>query len=232
MQIPKGIKYKNSKKLFYDSFLYKIQLNLKTGRYFNICALSNLKKIIHQRYAIDEERYTKWQMADPNIPKTLAYTDTVIDTLLSHKGFKICSSNNGIFVYTNSEDLIQKLIAIELKRVKLVEFPNPEVAHLLDRNVIFDYSPHKYKVTFRRLDQGGRNFLTWCKQMDGYFVSWGGQYYLEKYDRIDHSFYIYVEDDNFMSMLRLYIDEELIKRIDRIEYPHLRETDEANTPSV
>lgn len=232
MQLPKGIKRTYSKKLFYDKYLYKIQLLTKAGRYFRF-ELPRLKNLLKDRYIRNIQKYADLGLGyhDDNPSDTLNYTYQIIDVLIKHKDFKICSSQDGIFVYTDEESFIHELIAIDNKQVKIVAYPDPKVAHLLVKNVIFSYEPFKYKVTFRKLEKNGKDFVTWCKQMGGYNINYAGEYYLSKYDRW-HDFYVYVEDDNFLTMLKLYVDENEIRRIDRIEYPHIRKSDEVDTPSV
>lgn len=233
MQLPKGIKYTYSKKLFYDKYLYKIQLKTKAARYFNACGLSKLKVLIKSRYITDVKRYAEWgKRQDDDTSDTINYTNKIIDALLKHNDFKLCSGQDAILVYTDEESLIQALIALNSKHVKIVSYPDPKVAHLLEKNVIFSYAPYKYKVTCRNLEKGGKDFVTWCKQMGGYDINYAGEYYLTKHDRWYGDFYVHVEDDNFLSMLKLYVDDKIIRRIDRIEYPHIRKTDEINTPSV
>ena len=199
-----------TKKLFYDTYLYKVQIGTCLAARFRT-ALSPNKKLGQIKEVL--------RLADKG--------ETVSIFVSSYQKKHLSKyDNNLLSVYTNDYKLIEQMSKIdpELLDTTYIELWQPQLDKinllLSNKNIILsndEIIPYPYKITFGSKKQTTSHLLKWIKNHKDKVKI--GNIFLKMLDSNSTAwikgYYIYVSDEKLVLLLQMLIGNN-IQRIDKL----------------
>jgi|TARA_R110002073_G_scaffold297583_2_gene463853 hypothetical protein len=221
-----------TKKLFYDTYLYKIQIGTYLAARFRT-ALSPNKKLgqveevlkladCGETVSIFVSSYRKKHLSKYDIK----LCRILYNILMKYDDYIVRCENNLLSVYTNNCELLDQMIEIdpELLDTTYIELwkPNLENVDLLltNKNIILSNNeiiPFPYKITFAGKKQTTSHLLNWIKNHKDKVKI--GNMLLKTLNSNSTAwikgYYIYVTDEKLVLLLQMLIGNN-IQRIDKL----------------
>lgn len=186
------MRYKQTKKLFYGTYQYKIVLVCAGASWFRNknwdhaeAMLGNVDLVKNSAQAPSYTRYTGTSI---KTNEDLTYAVDLLKILRKLDDIDLRVESPWISLYTNTEKNIDKITKLDTGRIKYVSVPDKgsklEVGTIILPNVDFEY-----KVTMGRTLQEYTTFIEWadtstklkltrtCRKQLSSNGSWGGSYF-------------------------------------------------------
>lgn len=207
MKLNQSILTKETNKLFFDQYKYKIVLIVKTASWFRGNDLDNVQ---HKLLTREKSNHNlSWvrnlTTADYN------YTNKLLDAMKGYQNYEIRIETPYLSFYTNQEKYIEKLSSIDSEKVKYVTMPNSNTQSALDNHkVIVKKLDFDYKVHMGRTTQDFSSFINWCENNPKIRMpkrvkrdlskahSWGGGHF-------------YVKDEKSLFVVKMFVGSWISK---------------------
>tara|TARA_Y100000389_G_scaffold36367_1_gene30965 strand:- start:527 stop:1228 length:702 start_codon:yes stop_codon:yes gene_type:complete len=221
-----------TKKLFYDTYLYKVQIGTCLAARFRT-ALSPNKKLgqIKEVLRLADKGETVSIFVSSYQKKHLSKYDIKLcrilyNILMKYDNYIIRCENNLLSVYTNDYKLLEQMSKIdpELLDTTYIELWQPQLDKinllLSNKNIILsndEIIPYPYKITFGSKKQTTSHLLKWIKNHKDKVKI--GNIFLKMLDSNSTAwikgYYIYVSDEKLVLLLQMLIGNN-IQRIDKL----------------
>lgn len=210
MKIPKTIKIKNTTRLFFNQYKFKLVLISATAHFFRG---NNLKYAKEMTDNLRKKDYTLGGWGKKNIGvKDLDYSDQIIKTMSKMENYCLRVESPLLSFYTNSEKDAETILKLKPEFVKYISIPeSPDTETKLESNkVITKKIDFDFKVTIGRTRDSFDSFLEWCKDNPKIRMPKRAKRDLEK----THSWggsYFYVKDAKTLTLVKLFIGSYINK---------------------
>lgn len=208
---------KNTKKLFFDQFVYKISFSSSIAGNFRKKDLETIKNDVD--FYIKEARKNNSDIIEMKVyynyrtitVHELQNTLEILNVLKTENNHLRRIEGKVVSVYTNNETLINAIREVTKDSCKLIVKPvnNKIKDYLLNsrKKIITKTYTHKYKVTVNPLKEKAINFKTWASNIPKIKLVTGSSYKNEGV--------FYVSDLKILNMCRLFLGDR-IRRIDEL----------------
>lgn len=186
------MQYKQTKKLFYDTYQYKIVLVCAGAAWFRNkdwdYAESMLGKVDLVKNSAQHPNYTRYNGTSIKTKEDLDYALNLLKTLRKLEDVDLRVESPWISLYTNTEKNIDKVTKLDVARIKYVSIPAKDTT-LEAGTVILPKVNFDYKITMGRTIQSYTTFIEWadtstklkltktCRKQLSNHGSWGGSYF-------------------------------------------------------
>ncbi len=206
MKLPKSVLIKDTVSLFSNKYKYKIVL---------VCPGAGLFRGNKLDYAI--EKLTEIKAGTYNVPwfkirtkEDLEYCFSLHKLLSSLNDYELRIEHPLLNVYTNTPNNIERLAALDDKRIKYICLPDKNIGDLEKNTVVVKKLDYKHKVHIGSTKQDYTAFVKWCENNEKIRLtksakrdlskirSWGGSYF-------------YVKDDKTLTMVRMFLGSAIVK---------------------
>lgn len=209
------MKYQITKKLFYDQYLYRIQLSINKA---SIWRGGDINFVLNQIFLYnnpEENLKREFLYVNQCTSRDIEKHTKLYQTLYDLENYKIRVERNVISIYSNSVetiDIIRKSMKNEV--ISLSEPMSDTHKNILSNknNVIFSRVKFKYKVTVGKLNKEATNFSLWAKNNQ--------KIQLPRNDegKLYRGSTFLVKDDKTLTMVKMYLGGSIL-RIDEIISP-------------
>ena len=206
------MKQQVTKKLFYNQYLYRIQLRINKAA---IWRGGDINYVLNQIFLYNNPtannsiyyNYTSGATAQDIEKHTKLY-----QTLYELEDYKIRVETNIISIYSNTIEVIEKIKKSMNKDIISLSVPSSEQHKKIlstKSNVVFSTVDYKYKITIGKLNKDSANFSDWAKN--------NKKIRLPRPDdgKLYRGCNILVKDDKTLTMVKMYLSNS-IQRIDEI----------------
>ena len=209
------MQYKTTKKLFNGKYQYKVVLVSAVAHAFRSKDASTILKNL-QKVQVDptrKESYSTWRGTVVRSQDDIDYAFKLQTALSSLEDSIVRVETPWISVYTNKETDVNKLINLDVNKVKYVCKPPPDT-ELVTGIVIMSKVDFDYKVTMSKTNHEYSAFVQWadtnpklkltksCKTELSKDKSWGGTFF-------------YITGENNLLMAKMHLGGS-INKIERI----------------
>lgn len=207
------MQYKQTKKLFYGTYQYKIVLVCAGAGWFRNkdwdYAASMLSKVDLVKNAVQHPNYTRYNGISIKTKEDLDYAIDLLKVLRTLEDVDVRVESPWISLYTNTEKNIDKVTNIDNTRIKYVSVPATD-STLEVGVVILPKVDFEYRVTVGRTTQNYTTFVQWadtssklkltktCRKQLSSPASWGGSYF-------------YVTGDKNLMMTKMHLGGTIAK---------------------
>lgn len=186
------MQYKQTKKLFYGTYQYKIVLVCAGAGWFRNkdwdYAANMLGKVDLVKNSAQNPSYTRYSSTSIKTKEDLDYALGLLKVLRKLEDTDIRVESPWISLYTNTEKNISKITKLDESRIKYVSAPAKDTI-LESGTVILPKVDFDYRVTMGRTTQDYIAFINWadastklkltktCRKQLSSPASWGGSYF-------------------------------------------------------
>jgi hypothetical protein len=209
------MQYKTTKRLFNGKYQYKVVLVSSVAQAFRSKDISAILKNL-QKVQVDptrKESYSTWRGTVVRSQDDIDYAFKLCNTLASLDDTIVRVETPWVSVYTNEKLYVDKLINLDVNKVKYVCKPPPNT-ELVTGVVIMSKVDFDYKVTMSKTTHEYSAFVQWaennsklkltksCKTELSKNKSWGGTFF-------------YITGENNLLMAKMHLGGS-INKIERI----------------
>lgn len=211
------MQYKQTKKLFYGTYQYKIVLVCAGAGWFRNknwdLAEERLRCVDLSKNSSQYPNYTRYTGTSIKTKEDLDYAINLLAELRKLDDIDLRVESPWISLYTNTEANINKITSIDESRIKYVSSPSADIS-LEVGTIILPKVDFEYKVTMGRTLQEYSTFVNWadtstklkltktCRKQLSSNASWGGSYF-------------YVTGDKNLMLAKMHLGGT-ISKIERI----------------
>ena len=211
------MQYKQTKKLFYGTYQYKIVLVCAGAGWFRNKdwdhAASMLSKVDLVKNSASNPSYTRYNSISIKTKEDLDYALDLLKVLRTLEDTDIRIESPWISLYTNTEKNIDKITKLDASRIKYISVPDKD-SNLEVGTIILPKVDFEYRVTMGRTTQDYITFINWadassklkltktCRKQLSSPASWGGSYF-------------YVTGDKNLMMTKMHLGGTIAK-IERV----------------
>jgi hypothetical protein len=186
------MQYKQTKKLFYGTYQYKIVLVCAGAGWFRNkdwdYAASMLGKVDLVKNSAQNPSYTRYTGTSIKTKEDLDYALDLLKVLRKMEDVDLRVESPWISLYTNTEKNIDKITKLDNVRIKYVSVPAKDTT-LEAGTVILPKVNFDYRITMGRTLQNHNTFVEWadtsaklkltktCRKQLSSNGSWGGSYF-------------------------------------------------------
>lgn len=186
------MQYKQTKKLFYGTYQYKIVLVCAGAGWFRGMnwdfASEKLSKVDLSKNATQHPSFSRYTGTSIKTPEDLHYANKLLATLRKLDDIDLRVESPWISLYTNTEKHIKKITSLDESRIKYVSVPDKD-SNLSVGTIILPKVDFEFKVTMGRTTQEYSSFIDWadsgnkvkltrtCRKQLSENSSWGGSYF-------------------------------------------------------
>jgi hypothetical protein len=186
------MQYKQTKKLFYGTYQYKIVLVCAGAGWFRNkdwdYTASMLGKVDLDKNSAQNSGYTRYTGISIKTKEDLDYALDLLKLLRKLEDVDLRIESPWISLYTNTEKNIDKVTKLDTARIKYVSVPAKNTV-LESGTVILPKVDFDYKITMGRTMQNYTTFVDWadsstklkltktCRKQLSNNNSWGGSYF-------------------------------------------------------
>jgi hypothetical protein len=186
------MQYKQTKKLFYGTYQYKIVLVCAGAGWFRNkdwdYAASMLSKVDLVKNSVQNPSYTRYTGTSIKTKEDLDYALDLLKVLRKLEDVDLRVESPWISLYTNTEKNISKITKLDEARIKYVSVPAKDTT-LEAGTVILPKVNFDYRITMGRTLQNYTTFVEWadtinklkltktCRKQLSNNGSWGGSYF-------------------------------------------------------
>jgi hypothetical protein len=201
-----------TKKLFYDQYLYRIQLRINKA---GIWRGGDINYVLNQIFLYNNPSAHPGMFYNyTNIctPQDIEKHTKLYQTLYELENYKIRVETSIISIYSNNVEDIDKIKKAMGKTVISLSAPKSDQHKKLlstKNNIVFSKVDYKYKITIGKLNKDSANFSDWAKN--------NKKIKLPRVDdgKIYRGCNILVKDDKTLTIVKMYLSNS-IQRIDEI----------------
>lgn len=206
------MKQQVTKKLFYDQYLYRIQLRVNKA---SIWRGGDINYVLNQIFLYNnptKKHEYGFNYISNCTPQDIEKHTKLYQTLYELEDYKIRVETSIISIYSNTKDTIEKIKKEMQKEVISICEPKSEQHKKLlssRPNIVFSKVDFKYKLTLGRINKDSVNFTDWAKN--------NKKVQLPRVDdgKIYRGCNILIKDDKTLMMVKMYLGSS-IQRIDEI----------------
>jgi hypothetical protein len=206
---------KQTNKLFFGKYVYKVALETAFATYFRSRQLDNIKSRLESEWlAAQQAGESRMKVGAKYIWRESSWADehdvravqALIDQLEDLENYTLRIEGRRLGVYFNDESYIEKITAIpgiQIKEIAQPKDPRTRDYLLSTPKVIIrkDYT-HKYKVTVNSLLDQGDNFKQWAQKISKIKLSSSDFRY---------EGHFYVADEKTLDLCRIFLGDRLRK---------------------
>jgi hypothetical protein len=186
------MQYKQTKKLFYGTYQYKIVLVCAGAGWFRNkdwdYTAAMLGKVDVDKNSAQNPSYTRYNGISIKTKEDLDYAFNLLKLLRKLEDVDLRIESPWISLYTNTEKNIDKVTKLDTARIKYVSVPAKDTV-LESGTVILPKVDFDYKITMGRTMQNYTTFVDWadasnklkltktCRKQLSNNSSWGGSYF-------------------------------------------------------
>lgn len=186
------MQYKQTNKLFFGKYQYKIVLVCAGAGTFRSRdwdeVLANLNKVDLQKVNSNSAGYGRFWTTHIRTQEDLDYAFNVHKLLSKMEDIELRIESPWISLYTNTSKNVDRLIKLDKTKVKYVSVP-PSSASLNEETIIMPKIDFEFRVTLGKTSQEHSTFINWadgnskikltksCRRDLGKARSWGGTYF-------------------------------------------------------
>jgi len=204
------IKVKNSQKLFNGVYRYKTVIICPVAAWFRGNNTDHADQML-KKYALDD--LPKYQCLNIKNPTDYLYSVEVLNLLKSFSDYDLRIEQPLLSFYTNHLDSAVTMANLDVSRTKYMCGP-PDNVVINTGEIILKRVPFTYKVTLGKTKKNYSNFVDWSAKINKIKMTKTCKTNLCK-DRSRGGFYFYVKDDATMSMVKMFVNSDIL-RIDKI----------------
>lgn len=209
------MEYKTTRKLFRGTYQYKIVLICAGASWFRN---RDMDKIFEELKLVDlyqnQKKPSTWRAS--TLIKTqdeLDYAFNLASTLVAFTQYELRVESPWITIYSNNKADIDRLVSLDITKVKYVSQPDPNVS-LAQGTIVMPKMAYEFRVTMGKTVQPNLAFVEWadtnkkckltksCIRDLGKQRSWGGTHF-------------YITGDNNLLMAKMHLGGAIAK-IERI----------------
>jgi len=210
MKLKQKIQIKRTKKLFDNTYKYKVVIRCIFAGYFR----GNNLQFAQQKLKDSKKTgyYPVW--AKQAKSEDVDFGLELCKVLCKLQDYSLRIESPVISFYTNNENDIKAIVDVDPEAVKYISMPEEQQA--MDKDTVYvKRLDHKFKVTMGRTTQAQHSFIQWIQVNpskirmpkrchDDLFQehSWGGGYF-------------YVKDDKTLTMVKMFLGTS-IARVDKV----------------
>jgi hypothetical protein len=200
---------KITNRLFNNKYQYKVVLVCGGASYFRDKDFDQIR----QRLALFKFEEHYYKNAGIKNQEELDWTLKLLSCLQNMKDYNVRVEQPFISIYTNTKKDVDRLIKLELGKVKYISIP-PSNSTLVENTIISSKIDFDYRITLGKTTREHSAFVDWASSNKKLRLtkscikelhknrSWGGTYF-------------YITGDNNLLMARMHLGEA-INRVDRI----------------
>jgi hypothetical protein len=200
---------KITNRLFNNKYQYKVVLVCGGASYFRDKDFDQIR----QRLALFKFEEHYYKNAGIKNQEELDWTLKLLSCLQNMKDYNVRVEQPFISIYTNTKKDVDKLVKLELGKVKYISIP-PSNSTLVENTIISSKIDFDYRITLGKTTREHSAFVDWASSNKKLRLtkscikelhknrSWGGTYF-------------YITGDNNLLMARMHLGEA-INRVDRI----------------
>jgi hypothetical protein len=200
---------KITNRLFNNKYQYKVVLVCGGASYFRDKDFDQIR----QRLALFKFEEHYYKNAGIKNQEELDWTLKLLSCLQNMKDYNVRVEQPFISIYTNTKKDVDKLVKLELGKVKYISIP-PSNSPLVENTIISSKIDFDYRITLGKTTREHSAFIDWASSNKKLRLtkscikelhknrSWGGTYF-------------YITGDNNLLMARMHLGEA-INRVDRI----------------
>jgi hypothetical protein len=208
--------YKNTEKLFFKKYAYKVAVDTPLASIFRTKNISDLKDSINELYLNFEKnsknqiKISKWLNRYASVDDVHTANQLVL-VLENIDSYVLRIEGYTISVFFNDTSVIDSINSITGIKVREIHKPKTEkIKEFLLANPISIVKPtytHKFKVHLKGLRNDSVSFKEWASKYSKIKLVDSNTYKFEGY--------FYVEDDRTLTMCRLYLNNN-IRKVEKI----------------
>jgi hypothetical protein len=164
-----------------------------------------------KKYASDD--LPKYQCLNIKNPTDYLYSVEVLNLLKSFSDYDLRIEQPLLSFYTNHLDSAVTMANLDVSRTKYMCGP-PDNVVINTGEIILKRVPFTYKVTLGKTKKNYSSFVDWSAKINKIKMTKTCKTNLCK-DRSRGGFYFYVKDDATMSMVKMFVNSDIL-RIDKI----------------
>lgn len=207
------MKHQITKKLFYNRYLYRIQLRINKA---SIWRGGDINYVLNQIFLYNNPSANNGGMyynyTSGATPQDIEKHTKLYQTLYELEDYKVRVESSIISIYSNTVEVIEKIKKSMNKEVISLSAPSSDQHKKIlstKSNVVFSTVDYKYKLTIGKLNKDSANFSDWAKN--------NKKIRLPRPDdgKLYRGCNILVKDDKTLTMVKMYLSNS-IQRIDEI----------------
>lgn len=207
------LQIKETKKLFYGKYQYKIVLVCRGAYLFR---LKDLDKIYDRlsNLTIETEpksQYGYYRQVRVDTKEEYKYCVDLYTTLSLINNFSLRVEQPLITVYSNNKEDIDKLSDLDPLKVKYISIP---LITLEENVIVMNDTPYEFRVTVGKGVQDLTSFVEWANNSRNIKMAQGCKDGLSRKNRHTHN-YFYVNGEKNLLMVKMQIGRD-INRIEKI----------------